>query len=151
MGRVECLCALLLASSVESFRGPGLWPHRTGSMRSRYALAAMSENEGDATGGLAGLFRINRNTPEAKANQLKWAREQMDLEMPTNTLEGTEIDDREVGQIRLQEHGLQRPPDMPSRALQDFILKYIESEKAKFGREVTREVAEQEVDAWLLK
>ena len=34
---------------------------------------------------------------------------------------------------------------------QDFIEKYIESEKAKFGRELTLEEAELEVDAWLLK
>lgn len=37
------------------------------------------------------------------------------------------------------------------RPAQDFIQKYIESEKAKFGREVSAEEAEREVDAWLLK
>ena len=90
------VCVLLLAAcSVESFRGPGLWPHRTSSMRSRHALAAMSSNA-TGTGGLAGLFGINRNTPEAQANQLAWAREQMDMEMPSNTLEGSEISNREV-------------------------------------------------------
>ena len=97
------LCVLLLATSpVESFRGPGLWPHRTSSMRSRYALAAMSSNETGTGGGLAGLFGINRNTPEAQANQLQWAREQMDMEVPSSTLEGSDISNREV-----------RPPTLP--------------------------------------
>ena len=52
----------------------------------------------------------------------------MDLEVPDETLEGTEIADRE-----------------------DFIDKYITSEKAKFGREVDRATAEAEVDEWLLR
>ena len=28
------------------------------------------------------FFKINRDTPEAKANQIEWARKQMDLEVP---------------------------------------------------------------------
>lgn len=74
------------------------------------------------------LFKINRNTPEAKANQLKWAQEQMDLEVPDSTVDGMSIADRE-----------------------DFVVKYIESEKAKFGREIDRTTAEAEVNEWLLK
>jgi len=74
------------------------------------------------------LFKINRNTPEAQANQLQWAREQMDLEIPESTLEGVSISDRE-----------------------DLIMQYVESEKAKFGREIDRATAEAEVDEWLLK
>jgi len=81
-----------------------------------------------STNPLNSLFKINRDTPEARANQLAWAREQMDMEVPESALDGTSIKDR-----------------------QDFIQKYIESEKAKFGREVSAEEAEREVDAWLLK
>lgn len=103
-------------------------------MRSRYGLAAMSSNTtstssgSTGSGGIAGFFGINRDTPEAQANQLAWAREQMDYEMPSSTLEGSAIADRE-----------------------DFIEKYIKSEKDKFGRELSREEAEREVDEWLLK
>lgn len=52
----------------------------------------------------------------------------MDFEVPSVTLEGTSIQDRA-----------------------DFVSQYIESEKAKFGREIGRAEAEAEVDAWLLK
>ena len=41
------------------------------------------------------FFKINRDTPEAKANQIEWARKQMDLEVPEVTAAGTEIQDRE--------------------------------------------------------
>ena len=34
------------------------------------------------------------NTPEAQANQLEWARQQMALEVPEETLEGAKIGDR---------------------------------------------------------
>lgn len=74
------------------------------------------------------VFGINRDTPEAKANQLAWARQQMEAEMPSSTLTGQAIQDRE-----------------------DFIVKYIASEKEKFGREISRKEAEAEIDAWLLK
>ena len=40
------------------------------------------------------FFKTNRNTPEAQANQLEWARKQMDLEMPDATLTGDSISDR---------------------------------------------------------
>ena len=62
------------------------------------------------------------------ANQVEWARQQMDLEVPEQTVEGTSIADRE-----------------------DLIEQYIASEKAKFGREIDRGTAEAEVDEWLLK
>ena len=41
------------------------------------------------------FFKINRDTPEAKANQIEWARKQMDLEVPEVTAVGNEIQDRE--------------------------------------------------------
>ena len=78
--------------------------------------------------GLKGLFTTNRDTPEAQANQLEWARQQMALEVPDETLDGAAIGDRE-----------------------DFIKQYIASEKEKFGREVDQATAEKEVDAYLLK
>lgn len=74
------------------------------------------------------FFKINRDTPEAIANQEEWARREMDMEVPEATLTGQEIADRE-----------------------DFIAKYIASEKQKFGREIDRATAELEVDEWLLK
>lgn len=52
----------------------------------------------------------------------------MEYEMPTATLEGMSIENRE-----------------------DFVRQYIESEKAKFGRELGTAEAEAEIDAWLLK
>lgn len=72
------------------------------------------------------LFFLGR--PEAKANQLEWARAQMDLEVPEATLDGVDITDRD-----------------------DMIAKYIVSEKEKFGRVIDQATAEAEVDAWLLK
>ena len=74
------------------------------------------------------LLGINRNTAEAKAKQEAWAREQMELEMPSTTLDGASIDDRA-----------------------DFVAKYIVSEREKFGRELSVAEAEAEIDAWLLK
>ena len=67
-------------------------------------------------------------TPEAQANQVEWGRQQMDLEVPEQTLTGQAIEDRE-----------------------DFIDQYIASEKAKFDRDIDRATAEAEVDEWLLK
>ena len=52
----------------------------------------------------------------------------MDMEVPEATTDGVSIADRD-----------------------DFIEKYIESEKAKFGRDIDRATAEAEVDEWLLK
>ena len=74
------------------------------------------------------MLGINKNSPEAKRNQLEWARTQMDLEMPTETADGAGIQDKA-----------------------DFVRQYIASEKEKFGREIDEATAEAEVDAWLLK
>jgi hypothetical protein len=41
------------------------------------------------------FFKINRDSPEAKANQLEWAREQMELEVPEQTVAGKDIEGRE--------------------------------------------------------
>ena len=72
------------------------------------------------------LFFLGR--PEAKANQLEWARQQMELEVPDATLDGTEIANRD-----------------------DMIVQYIASEKEKFGRDIDQATAEREVDEYLLK
>ena len=69
----------------------------------------------------------NRDSPEARKNQLEWARAQMDMQVPGATLDGASIEDRE-----------------------DFVTQYIASEKEKFGRELTRDEAAAEVDEWLL-
>ena len=63
-------------------------------MRSRHGINAMSSD--DTSSPLNKIFGLNRDTPEAKANQLKWARDQMDSEMPSATLDGMAIDDRKV-------------------------------------------------------
>jgi hypothetical protein len=75
-----------------------------------------------------GLFEINRNTPEARANQRAWAKREMESALPNATLDGIPVQDRD-----------------------DMVEQYIVSERQKFDREITREVAEFEVDAWLLK
>jgi hypothetical protein len=80
------------------------------------------------TSALQSFFKINRDSPEAMANQLEWARKQMDLEVPEQTVAGNDIQGRE-----------------------DFVRQYIESEREKFGREVDNATAEREVDEWLLK
>ncbi len=93
------------------------------------SFVRLNAEESDEGGGLLkGLFTTNRDTPEAQANQLEWARQQMALEVPDETLDGAAIGDRE-----------------------DFIKQYIASEKEKFGREVDQATAEKEVDAYLLK
>ena len=84
--------------------------------------------KGDAASFFKGLFTTNRDTPEAMANQRAWARQQMDLEVPDATLSGDSIADRA-----------------------EFVRKYIENEKEKFGRDVDQATAEKEVDEWLLK
>ena len=73
------------------------------------------------------VFKTNRDSPEARKNQLEWARAQMDMQVPAATLDGASIEDRE-----------------------DFVTQYIASEKEKFGRELTRDEAAAEVDEWLL-
>lgn len=141
MRRAPLLLLLLLcvASGLQVLpRAP--WSQRS-TMRSRLLRHAvkMSDDSGDSKSGgsssndegggfLKGLFTTNRNTPEAMANQREWARQQMDLEVPDATLSGDSINDRE-----------------------DLIIKYIASEKDKFGRDIDRATAEQEVDEWLLK
>jgi hypothetical protein len=99
------------------------------SLRSRHARAAMQADDDDASplGGLQKALGINRDAPEARANQMEWARQQMDLEVPDATLEGKSIENRA-----------------------DFIAQYIQSEKEKFGREIDESAAAEEVDAWLL-
>lgn len=82
----------------------------------------------DTSSPLNKMFGLNRDTPEAKANQLKWAREQMAMEVPNATAGGEGIADRD-----------------------DFVQKYIASEKEKYGRDIDEATAEREVDAWLLK
>ena len=58
--------------------------------------AADGEKEGEEDGGfLKELFTTNRDSPEARANQLEWAREQMALEVPDATLSGDKISDRD--------------------------------------------------------
>ena len=67
------------------------------SMRSRlgHAFVRCAE-DGESPGLLKGLFTTNRDTPEAMANQIEWAREQMALEVPDATVDGSTIADREV-------------------------------------------------------
>jgi hypothetical protein len=120
-------------------RGPP-WVAAARSMRGRLGGAAVrcSDGDDDAAAGAGGeegiggrfkqFFGTNRNSPEALANQEKWAREQMALEVPKATATGSEIADRE-----------------------DFIRQYIVSEQERFGREIDRATAETEVDEWLLK
>lgn len=64
----------------------------------------------------------NRDSPEARENQLAWAKKEMAGQVPK------EYEDREA-----------------------FVTKYIEHEKETEGRELSREEAEKEVDEWLLK
>jgi len=128
--QVPLLLLLLLLDLAWGLRFPAQAPWAgPRSMRGRHGRAAvrLAEEDGGQSP-LANFFKTNRDTPEAKANQMKWAREQMALEVPDETLEGSKIADRE-----------------------DLIAQYIESERAKFGREIERATAEAEVDAWLLK
>ena len=64
----------------------------------------------------------NRDSPEARENQLAWAKKEMAGQVPK------EYEDREA-----------------------FVTKYIEHEKETEGRELSRAEAEKEVDEWLLK
>merc|ERR1712194_211400 len=76
------------------------------------------------TSALQSFFKINRDSPEAMANQLEWARKQMDLEVPEQTVAGNDIQGRE-----------------------DFVRQYIESEREKFGREVDEWLLKQATNA----
>lgn len=58
------------------------------------------------------FFGTNRDTAEAQANQREWAREQMNMEMPDQTLDGTAIQDRQD----LIDKCKPRPPDRRSCA-----------------------------------
>lgn len=150
--RMRCpAVALLLLLSVLGCCGLHLhmlrmpWEVRSPrSMRSRLGGAAVRASEssndgkeGDSSSSSSGasvgaalskFFGTNRNTPEAQENQLAWAREQMDMEVPEATLDGQSLADRD-----------------------DMVAKYIVSEKEKFGREIDQATAEAEVDEWLLK
>lgn len=122
----ECACLHISAPHVP-------WSSRPArSMRGRHVRAvgdsSSDDDDGGALSGLSKLFKTNRNTPEAQANQIEWARQQMALEVPETTLEGDAIGDRA-----------------------DFVRRYIDSEREKFGREVDQATAEKEVDEWLLK
>ena len=124
--QVPLLLLLLLLDLAWGLRFPAQAPWAgPRSMRGRHGRAAvrLAEEDGGQSP-LANFFKTNRDTPEAKANQMKWAREQMALEVPDETLEGSKIADRE-----------------------DLIAQYIESERAKFGREIERATAEAEVSA----
>lgn len=129
--RLALLLVLVLGCS-SALRPFGLRPR---SMRSRLLRSGDSprcstptpEEEEDKPA-LLKLLTTNRNSAAARANQLKWAQEQMAAEMPEKTIDGMDIGDKE-----------------------DFIRKYIESEKEKFGRELEWDEASREVDAWLLK
>ena len=68
------------------------------------------------------FFGTNRDTPEARANQAAWAKEQLALEVPDATVDGKAIADRS-----------------------DLIAQYIASEEEKFGREIDQATAEKEV------
>ena len=117
---------LLLCGAADGLRPVGgLRMHRGRSMRSRTARAAMAADDGGSD--WTSVFKTNRDSPEARKNQLEWARAQMDMQVPGATLDGASIEDRE-----------------------DFVTQYIASEKEKFGRELTRDEAAAEVDEWLL-
>ena len=124
---LKVICLLLLSISADGLRPVGV---RMRSMRSRslrrrsVRAARMADGEeSDWTS----IFKTNRDSPEARKNQLEWARAQMDMQVPGATLDGASIEDRE-----------------------DFVTQYIASEKEKFGRELTRDEAAAEVDEWLL-
>ena len=132
--RVVFSLLLLFAATLPSILGLRVQPkilRRSSSMRGRLgrSFVRLNAEESDEGGGLLkGLFTTNRDTPEAQANQLEWARQQMALEVPDETLDGAKIADRE-----------------------DMVSQYIVSEQEKFGRVVDRATAEAEVDEWLLK
>ena len=123
-------CILGIASSLHLSAPRVPWRHRPArSMRGRHVRAAADGGEDSKPGiDLSKLFGTNRNTPEAQAFQREWARQQMALEVPDETADGSAISDRE-----------------------DFVRQYIASEREKFGREIDQETAEKEVDEWLLK
>ena len=129
-----------------SLRMQAPWTVGSRSMRGRLGRASVRAAEGEdssssssssGSGGnsseggvgsfIGGLFKTNRDTPEAQANQIEWARQQMNMEVPDSTLDGLKLEGRD-----------------------DMVAKYIVSEKEKFGRDVDQATAEQEVDSWLL-
>ena len=117
---ITCGCLL------PSLHSPRIISPGRRSMRSRHGINAMSSD--DTSSPLNKIFGLNRDTPEAKANQLKWAREQMAMEVPNATVGGEGIADRD-----------------------DFVRQYIASEKERYDRDIDVATAEREVDAWLLK
>lgn len=92
---------------------------RIGAVRS---AADGGGSDGDFASAMKNFFGTNRDTPEARANQAAWAKEQLALEVPEATLDGSEIADRP-----------------------DLIAQYIASEQEKFGREIDQATAEKEV------
>lgn len=140
------------------------------SMRSRQIIAAMRTNE-TASSGVLGLLGINRDSPEAKANQLAWAREQMNAEVRQQPLSAVQHRELQLSRsrmahpapVRTRQCSLLKPcpgrAQMPEQTVDgqsiegrdDFVQQYIASEKEKFGRDVDLATAEREVDAWLLK
>jgi|TARA_B100000524_G_scaffold200801_1_gene104556 hypothetical protein len=130
-GRLSLLLLLLLGGST-ALRPFGLRPR---SMRSRLlrsgdapTCSEPKTDEEDDRPALLKLLTTNRYTSDARANQLKWAREVMDAEVPEATADGQEIGDKD-----------------------DFVRKYIASEQEKFGRALEWDEAAKEVDEWLLK
>ncbi|EOD17566.1 hypothetical protein EMIHUDRAFT_199468 [Emiliania huxleyi CCMP1516] len=119
-------CATLLSIGFVGPQGP---IRRTAVVGPR-ARSARCCDAGDepAESALKSLFTTNRDSPDARANQLAWARRQMEAEVPQTTLDGAPIAGRD-----------------------DLIRKYIAAEKEKLGRELEWEEAAGEVDAWLLK
>lgn len=128
MLRLAMLLTLVITCGcyVPSLHSPRIIAVQPRSMRSRHGIAAMSSD--DSSSPFNKLFGLNRDTPEAKANQLEWARQQMAMEVPNATLSGEGIADRD-----------------------DFVRQYIASEKEKYDRDIDVATAEREVDAWLLK
>ena len=71
-------------------------------MRSRTARAAMAADDGGSD--WTSVFKTNRDSPEARKNQLEWARAQMDMQVPGATLDGASIEDREDFVTQYREH-----------------------------------------------
>jgi len=136
MPPMEHMCSmprwfLLLATILcctSSLRLAPRTPYAMRSMRSRQGRAALGMAADDGGGPFGNFFKTNRDTPEAIENQMRWGREQLDLEVPDATADGDAIANRE-----------------------DMIEKYIISEKEKFNRDIDRATAEREVDEWLLQ
>ena len=80
---------LLLCGAADGLRPVGGLRMRSRSMRSRTARAAMAADDGGSD--WTSVFKTNRDSPEARKNQLEWARAQMDMQVPGATLEWTTL------------------------------------------------------------